>query len=271
MLVYRNPRFDGRSTLLADLENKLMRRGRFTKVAVVGLGIIGKTLIMRQLAYRTSEKFPRSLAFWVPARSYDIVRKAYVDRVSRSCGCAISLGSIYHKRAISPFVAIVPFHSFLLSQALLPFLVFLLHTLALSPSLLCACSLSLLGMSPLSFSAMFIFACKPLLSLFLLMNTIFYCLRAFPAIFPQSHAFLFECFMKYSLFLTLFITAASTHYMRLRFSIAHFSYMRSNLSESKLALRRRLFAFRPKSGSPTTPHTTGPPHRPTFFRMALLY
>ncbi len=70
----RNPRFVGRSTLLAELEVKLAPT-RSVRVAICGLGGIGKTQIALELAYRTRA----SSVFWVPAQSSETVRKAYVD------------------------------------------------------------------------------------------------------------------------------------------------------------------------------------------------
>jgi hypothetical protein len=75
----RNPRFVGRSTLLAELEAKLAPAGPFKKMAVVGLGGVGKTQIALELAYRTRDKFPRRSIFWVPALSVDSIRKAFLD------------------------------------------------------------------------------------------------------------------------------------------------------------------------------------------------
>jgi tetratricopeptide (TPR) repeat protein len=75
----QNPRFVGRSTLLAELETKLAPTGHAKKVALIGLGGIGKTQIALELAYRTRAKFASCSVFWVPALSRESVRKAYVD------------------------------------------------------------------------------------------------------------------------------------------------------------------------------------------------
>jgi hypothetical protein len=75
----RNPRFVGRSTLLAELDGCLAPTGCFTKAAVVGLGGIGKMQIALEVAYRMKDKWPRCSVFWVPALSLDTVRKAFVE------------------------------------------------------------------------------------------------------------------------------------------------------------------------------------------------
>ncbi len=56
-----------------------MPGGHLKKVAIIGLGGIGKTQIALELAHRTWDKYRGSSVFWVPALSREAVRKAFVD------------------------------------------------------------------------------------------------------------------------------------------------------------------------------------------------
>jgi AAA+ ATPase superfamily predicted ATPase len=52
----RNPNFTGRESQLAQLEEKLFGRGRTTKVAIWGLGGVGKTQLVLEFVYRIRDK-----------------------------------------------------------------------------------------------------------------------------------------------------------------------------------------------------------------------
>lgn len=49
------------------------------KVAIYGLGGIGKTQIALELAYRAREKAPECSIFWIQCTSYESVQQAYVN------------------------------------------------------------------------------------------------------------------------------------------------------------------------------------------------
>jgi len=51
----RNPRFTGRDSQLAELEGKLFAGESTTKIAVAGLGGVGKTQLVLELLYRTKQ------------------------------------------------------------------------------------------------------------------------------------------------------------------------------------------------------------------------
>ncbi|KZF26958.1 FabD/lysophospholipase-like protein [Xylona heveae TC161] len=74
-----NDGFVGRNAELAEIESKLFIEGGCSKMAVYGLGGIGKTQIVLELAYRTMEKRPDCSIFWLPAISVDAMKKAYLD------------------------------------------------------------------------------------------------------------------------------------------------------------------------------------------------
>ncbi|OGM48646.1 hypothetical protein ABOM_002049 [Aspergillus bombycis] len=63
----RNPRFVGRTTELAALESKLFGTRHPPKVAITGLGGIGKTQVAVEFAYRITENHPDLSVFWVVA------------------------------------------------------------------------------------------------------------------------------------------------------------------------------------------------------------
>ncbi|OCK74986.1 HET-domain-containing protein, partial [Lepidopterella palustris CBS 459.81] len=75
----RNPRFTGRESILASLEEKLFVGEQTTKMAIVGLGGIGKTQLALELAYRTRAKYKNCSVFWIPATDMDSLQQAYRD------------------------------------------------------------------------------------------------------------------------------------------------------------------------------------------------
>jgi hypothetical protein len=75
----RNVRFTGRESTLASLEEKLFISEQTMKVAIIGLGGIGKTQVALELAYRTREKYRTCSVFWIPATDMDSCYQAYRD------------------------------------------------------------------------------------------------------------------------------------------------------------------------------------------------
>jgi len=62
----RNPRFTGRGSQLAQLEEKLFAKDYTTKIAITGLGGVGKTQLVLELLYRTKGKYKQYLIIWIP-------------------------------------------------------------------------------------------------------------------------------------------------------------------------------------------------------------
>lgn len=62
--------------------------GHQPKVAIIGLGGVGKTQVALELAYRTREKRPDCSIFWVPALSIESLQREYlkISRQLRLCG-----------------------------------------------------------------------------------------------------------------------------------------------------------------------------------------
>ncbi|KAI9706228.1 MAG: hypothetical protein M1812_008242, partial [Candelaria pacifica] len=84
----RNRRFIGRTKKLKELEEKLIVSNDCQKLALVGLGGVGKTQVALELAYTVKERWPEYSIFWVPALSAESFEKAYDDIAIR---CSIAL------------------------------------------------------------------------------------------------------------------------------------------------------------------------------------
>ena len=74
----RNPRFTGRESELFRLEKLLSHAGRTTKVAITGLGGVGKTQLAIELVHRAMEKHKDCSVFWIPAMDLESLHQAYL-------------------------------------------------------------------------------------------------------------------------------------------------------------------------------------------------
>jgi len=75
----RNLRFTGRESQLVDIEKRLFQGGQTSKVAVTGLGGVGKTQMVLELAYRTKQKHRGCAVIWIPATNMEALHKTYRD------------------------------------------------------------------------------------------------------------------------------------------------------------------------------------------------
>lgn len=75
----KNKGFVGRGSQLAALETKLFADESCEKIAIMGLGGVGKTQIVLELAYRIRDTRPECSVFWVPAASAEVFEQAYRD------------------------------------------------------------------------------------------------------------------------------------------------------------------------------------------------
>jgi hypothetical protein len=74
-----NPRFLGRSDEIKDLENKIFGNAGVQKVAISGLGGVGKTQVALALAYRIRDRDPDRSVFWIPATSVEMIEQVFLS------------------------------------------------------------------------------------------------------------------------------------------------------------------------------------------------
>ncbi|KAI3322899.1 hypothetical protein HD806DRAFT_544955 [Xylariaceae sp. AK1471] len=79
----KNERFTGRDTKLSELKQRLFIRKECKKLAVVGLGGVGKTQVALELAYWVKDNQPDYSVFWVPALSDGSFEQAYTEMARR--------------------------------------------------------------------------------------------------------------------------------------------------------------------------------------------
>ncbi|GIJ91451.1 hypothetical protein Asppvi_010416 [Aspergillus pseudoviridinutans] len=75
----RNPLFTGRESQLSELEGKLFTMDHTAKIAITGLGGVGKTQLVLELLYRTKDKHKHCLIIWIPATNRESLHQAYRD------------------------------------------------------------------------------------------------------------------------------------------------------------------------------------------------
>ncbi|KAJ5801938.1 Acyl transferase/acyl hydrolase/lysophospholipase [Penicillium pulvis] len=74
----RNPKFVNREHVRA-IKRKLFNYIQPERIAIVGLGGVGKTQILLELAYQTREMYPDCAVFWIPAVDMESLEQAYRD------------------------------------------------------------------------------------------------------------------------------------------------------------------------------------------------
>ena len=75
----RNPHFTGRGWELSWLEEKLFGENRTPKLAITGLGGVGKTQLVLELLLRISDKLKNCLIIWITATNLESLHQSYVD------------------------------------------------------------------------------------------------------------------------------------------------------------------------------------------------
>ncbi|KAN0070946.1 purine and uridine phosphorylase [Elaphomyces granulatus] len=76
----RNPRFLGRHNEVVGLQERIVSKDQqhVGKMAITGLGGVGKTQIALEIAYRIRDKKPEFSIFWMPATSVEKIEQAYI-------------------------------------------------------------------------------------------------------------------------------------------------------------------------------------------------
>lgn len=79
----RNPRFVGREDEITKLERLFKERDGPRRVAITGLGGVGKTQVALELAYRIRDRDERCSVFWIPCTSQEMIDQTYLDLAQR--------------------------------------------------------------------------------------------------------------------------------------------------------------------------------------------
>ncbi|KAH8587623.1 hypothetical protein B0O99DRAFT_733028 [Bisporella sp. PMI_857] len=79
----RNPYFTGRNIQLAKLEEMACHESGTTKVAVTGLGGVGKTQLVIELMYRIKAKERKRSIIWIPATNKETLQQGYLKVVQQ--------------------------------------------------------------------------------------------------------------------------------------------------------------------------------------------
>ncbi|KAE8372665.1 violaceus kinesin [Aspergillus bertholletiae] len=79
----KNPQFVGREEEITRIEGLITQQDGPSKVAICGLGGIGKTQIALELAYRMRNRDPECSIFWITCTSYESVEQAYISIASK--------------------------------------------------------------------------------------------------------------------------------------------------------------------------------------------
>ncbi|KAL3472083.1 purine and uridine phosphorylase [Aspergillus californicus] len=75
----KNPRFVGRQDEILKLEELLAAPGGPRKVAITGLGGVGKTQLALEVAYRIRNQDKERSVFWVPCTSYAMIELTFLN------------------------------------------------------------------------------------------------------------------------------------------------------------------------------------------------
>lgn len=75
----KNPGFVGRTSEIAQVNTMLSSESRCERVAIFGLGGVGKTQIALEFAHQWREKYPDCAVFWVPVTNVESMLEAYLE------------------------------------------------------------------------------------------------------------------------------------------------------------------------------------------------
>lgn len=75
----RNPKFVGRQDELRKLEELITMQDGPRKIAITGLGGVGKTQVALELAHRIRDRDKECSVFWIPCTSHAIIEQMFVQ------------------------------------------------------------------------------------------------------------------------------------------------------------------------------------------------
>ncbi|KAL4866461.1 hypothetical protein BDV12DRAFT_199175 [Aspergillus spectabilis] len=75
----RNPRFVGRQDEITKLEELLTMQDGPRRVAITGLGGVGKTQVALEVAHRLKDRDKECSVFWLPCTSHAMIEQAFLD------------------------------------------------------------------------------------------------------------------------------------------------------------------------------------------------
>ncbi|PVH67508.1 FabD/lysophospholipase-like protein, partial [Cadophora sp. DSE1049] len=75
----QNRCFTGRESELIEIEQLLFTKGGPTKIAIFGLGGVGKTSLTIELVYRIKKDHKDCSVFWIPATNFESLQQAYLN------------------------------------------------------------------------------------------------------------------------------------------------------------------------------------------------
>ncbi|KAL4947389.1 hypothetical protein BDW69DRAFT_204458 [Aspergillus filifer] len=81
----KNPKFVGRQSEITELEELFALQDGPSRVAVTGLGGIGKTQVALELAYRIRDRDQERSVFWVPCTSHAVIEQTYL-KIAQTLG-----------------------------------------------------------------------------------------------------------------------------------------------------------------------------------------
>ncbi|KAI8634991.1 hypothetical protein F5Y19DRAFT_470041 [Xylariaceae sp. FL1651] len=99
----KNTRFTGRTSVLGELQRRLFIRRECQTLALVGLGGVGKTQVVLELAYWVKNTQPGCSVFWVPALSDKSFEQAYTE-IARRLGIRVGKHSEDIKESVRRYL-----------------------------------------------------------------------------------------------------------------------------------------------------------------------
>ena len=99
----QNHRFIGRTAKLNELERKLIVNQDCQKLALVGLGGVGKIQVALKFAYTVKERRPDYSVFWVPAVSGETFEQSYRD-IAIKCSVALNPAEEDPKKSVRRYL-----------------------------------------------------------------------------------------------------------------------------------------------------------------------